>query len=104
MKRCIEQWYPKSPGVSKVLSKLSPGDIGPESNDPSSAVTVCSVVSSFVHNTILFPSNDDDDDENERDGLEKTPIVNMLIIISNILKVDTFFSNETVKISYKKLI
>ena len=36
---------------------VSPGDNGPESNDPSSAVTVCSVESSFVHDTI-FPSDD----------------------------------------------
>jgi hypothetical protein len=36
---------------------VSPGDIRPESNDPSSEVTACAVESSFVHETVL--SNND---------------------------------------------
>lgn len=49
----IEQWYPNSPVESNVLSNVLLGDIGPESNNPSSEVTVCSIESSFVQKTVL---------------------------------------------------
>src|SRR5919199_6242848 len=38
---CISQWYVSVPDPKKVTMKVSPGFNTPESNDPSSAVTVC---------------------------------------------------------------
>jgi hypothetical protein len=47
-----EQKYSNVPGVSKVWSKVSPWVRPPLSKDPSRAVTVCWVPSSFVQVTV----------------------------------------------------
>ena len=50
---CISQWYATVPVSSNVNVKESPGCNVPESNDPSSAVTVCAVLPSLVHRTVV---------------------------------------------------
>lgn len=47
------QWYVYVPGWLKVRLQVSPIFRLPESNDPSSAVTVCTRDPAFVHVTLL---------------------------------------------------
>ncbi len=47
----IVQWYANVPAFEKVWLKVCPGATVLLSNEPSSAVTVCPVVSSLVHVT-----------------------------------------------------
>src|SRR3982751_7016944 len=51
---CISQWYVNVPDPSKLTGTDSPGFNGPESNCPSSAVTVCGSAPSLT-NTIESP-------------------------------------------------
>ena len=49
IEECISQWYIKVPDPEKVTMKKSPGFNVFESNDPSSAVTVCGAAPSLTH-------------------------------------------------------
>jgi len=54
MNGCGVQWYAKTPGASNVYEKIPPGMSVPESNTPSSDVTVCGVsISLFVQHTVV---------------------------------------------------
>src|SRR5215213_6932410 len=53
---CISQWYVSVPCPEKATVKESPGFNVSESNDPSSAVTVCGTAPSLVH-VIVSPGS-----------------------------------------------
>src|SRR5581483_8512095 len=49
----MAHWYVNSPGVSNVCVNVSPWFRCGDENEPSSAVTVCAVLSSLVHCTVV---------------------------------------------------